>query len=513
MTAFADLAWWGKATPEATAVVRGDQAMTYAMLWSAVERRAEAFQSLVPQRMERIAVFLEKGVEGIVTLCAAARAGRIFVPINPVLKPHQVAYICANCDAALLVTTGARAKALAGAFVERLLPPLWLVDAPDRIPAVKGENDDVRPIGSDVAAILYTSGSTGMPKGVVLSHANLQAGAQSVCSYLQLRQDDRILSALPFSFDAGLSQLTTAFAVGAQIHLANFTTPAALTRTCATARITAITAVPPLWTLLAQEEWPDAARQSLRLFATTGGRMPREVLAALRRLLPHARPYLMYGLTEAFRSTYLPPEEVDRRPDSIGRAIPGAEILILRPDGSRCRPHEVGELVHRGPTVALGYWADPAATAKRFRKIAARPAEVLIEETAVWSGDLAKADEDGYLYFVGRTDEMIKISGYRVSPHEIEAVLYGSGKVREAVALGIEDTRLGQVIACFVVPVEGVSASVADELRQLCSDRLAAYMVPRYFEIRGDLPRNPNGKFDLLTLRAELSGPMQQVVG
>ena len=227
-----------------------------------------------------------------------------------------------------------------------------------------------------MAAIFYTSGSTGRPKGVVLSHRNLIVGAESVSNYLGNDQDDVILSALPLSFDAGFSQLTTAFSVGAHVVLLNYLLPADVIQLCARHRVTGLTCVPPLWIQIADQDWPADAARYLRYFANTGGRMPKATLDRLRSVFPAARPFLMYGLTEAFRSTYLDPAEVDRRPDSIGKAIPNAEILVVRPDGSLCDPGEEGELVHRGALVAMGYWNDPERTAERFRPAPVRESGV-----------------------------------------------------------------------------------------------------------------------------------------
>jgi acyl-CoA synthetase (AMP-forming)/AMP-acid ligase II len=289
-----------------------------------------------------------------------------------------------------------------------------------------------------MAAILYTSGSTGKPKGVVLSHRNLIVGAESVSQYLQNSAQDVILAVLPLSFDAGLSQLTTAFNVGAHVVLMNYLLPNDVVRLCAKHRVNGLTCVPPLWNQLADQKWPDEVRSALRYFANTGGRMPKLTLKKLRNCFPTARPYLMYGLTEAFRSTYLDPAEIDKRPDSIGKAIPNAEILVVRPDGSRCVPGEEGELVHRGGLVALGYWKDPARTAERFRPVPEQTGNAWrTKETAVFSGDTVVSDAEGFLYFIGRKDEMIKTSGYRVSPTEIEEVAYDSGLVGDAVAMGL----------------------------------------------------------------------------
>jgi acyl-CoA ligase (AMP-forming) (exosortase A-associated) len=351
-----------------------------------------------------------------------------------------------------------------------------------------------------MAAILYTSGSTGMPKGVVLSHRNLLAGAESVSQYLTNTAEDVILAALPLSFDAGFSQLTTGFTVGAHVVLMNYLLPRDVVRLCAKHGVTGLTCVPPLWIQLADCDWPADAAAGLRYFANTGGRLPRATLAKLRALLPNAAPFLMYGLTEAFRSTYLDPAEVDRRPDSIGKAIPNAEIVVVREDGSLCDPGEEGELVHRGALVSLGYWNDPERTAERFRPAPGREGGLCTTELAVWSGDVVVRDEEGFLYFVSRRDEMIKTSGYRVSPTEIEEAVYDTGLARDAVAIGVPDPRLGQQIV-LVVGGEVDSAALLDALRR----QLPLYMVPKEITVRPELPRSPNGKFDRALLRQELT--------
>ena len=355
----------------------------------------------------------------------------------------------------------------------------------------------------DIAAILYTSGSTGKPKGVVVSHRNLIVGAESVSYYLENATSDVILAALPLGFDAGFSQLTTGFNVGAHVVLVNYLLPEDVIRLCATHGVTGLTAVPPLWMQLAEKPWPEKTAESMRYFANTGGRMPKMTLDKLRSKFPRAKPYLMYGLTEAFRSTYLDPAEVDRRPDSIGKAIPNAEILVVRPNGTLCDPGEHGELVHRGALVTLGYWKDPERTAERFKPAPAREDGFCMPEMAVWSGDLVVRDEEGFLYFVGRNDELIKTSGYRVSPTEIEEVAYQSGVVRDAVALGVDDPRLGQHVVLFVSPAEGEDIDPEALLVEF-RKQVPLYMVPQHIVIRPTLPRSPNGKFDRNALKTEL---------
>jgi acyl-CoA synthetase (AMP-forming)/AMP-acid ligase II len=271
-------------------------------------------------------------------------------------------------------------------------------------------------------------------------------------------------------------------------------------------RVTGLTAVPPLYIQLSQLEWPAEIDTTLRYFANTGGRMPRETLQLLRSRVPSAKPFLMYGLTEAFRSTYLPPEEVDRRPDSIGKAIPNAEIMVLREDGSECAPDEPGELVHRGALVGLGYWNDPDKTAERYRLlpvgVGGREAGLQLPEYAVFSGDNVRRDAEGFLYFIGRRDEMMKTSGYRVSPTEVEEVLYATQMVGECAAFGIDNAALGQVIQVIVTPPDGADGVDVPTLLAACRQRMPAYMVPHGVRVTaGPLPRNPNGKIDRKALK------------
>jgi acyl-CoA synthetase (AMP-forming)/AMP-acid ligase II len=258
-----------------------------------------------------------------------------------------------------------------------------------------------------------------------------------------------------------------------------------------------------LWNQLADVDWPPEASRSVRYFTNTGDRMPRRTLDLLRAKMPAAKPYLMYGLTESFRSTYLPPSEVDRRPDSIGKAVPNAEILVVRDDGSLAGPGEAGELVHRGPFVSLGYWNDPERTSERFKPAPGRPGELVMPEMAVWSGDTVRLDEEGFLYFVGRRDGMIKTSGYRVSPTEIENVLYASGFVKEAVAIGVPHPTIGQAVVVIATPPAGKTLD-QEAVIEACRRNLPAYMVPQKLVERPDIARNANGKIDRKQLAEEL---------
>jgi acyl-coenzyme A synthetase/AMP-(fatty) acid ligase len=272
--------------------------------------------------------------------------------------------------------------------------------------------------------------------------------------------------------------------------------------------VTGLTAVPPLYIQLAALEWPPSINEHLRYFANTGGRMPLETLTSLRQRAPKVRPFLMYGLTEAFRSTYLPPEEIDLRPDSIGKAIPNAEILVLREDGSSCAPDEPGELVHRGALVGMGYWNDAEKTAERYKLLASdapgRQAGLQLPEYAVFSGDTVRKDALGFLYFIGRRDDMIKTSGYRVSPTEVEEIVYSTQLVAECIAFGVDHPTLGSAIQIIATHAIGAVSRGLNSLFLECKARMPAYMVPSGIEfVDGPLPRNPNGKIDRKLLSTE----------
>ncbi|MGQ0384083.1 MAG: acyl-CoA ligase (AMP-forming), exosortase A system-associated [Gammaproteobacteria bacterium] len=503
---------------DAPAVMHRGVAMRYGELAQALHGFAGALLRLGLQRQDRVAVFLPKQREAVVAMFGTTLAGGAFVPVNPLLKAAQVRHILRDCNVRVLVTSGERVSALAQTLDDCPdLRHLVLVGdagasaAPaNRLPMTPWTEmaggtpvPARRSIDTDMAAIFYTSGSTGLPKGVVLSHRNMVSGAESVAHYLGNHGDDRLLAVLPFSFDYGFSQLSTAFLAGASVALLEYLFPRDVIAAVAREGITGLAGVPPLWSQLADLPWPQEGKVSLRYITNSGGTMPAATLAKLRSALPRTRVFLMYGLTEAFRSTYLAPEEIDRRPGSIGKAIPNAEVVVVRPDGTPCEPDEEGELVHRGALVSLGYWNDPEKTAARFRPAPGRPGGIVVAETAVWSGDTVRADKDGFLYFVGRRDEMIKTSGYRVSPTEVEEVAFASGLVADAAAVGVPHPALGQAIVLVAAAPDGRPAdeqALLDTMRR----ELPAFMVPAAVVWRAMLPRNPNGKYDRAGLAAEL---------
>lgn len=509
-------------TPHARALVHKDTAVDYASLAQAIDRfSAAATGTLGIGKLERIAVYLPKVPETVVTMFGAARAGCVFVPVNPLLKPAQVGHILRDCNVSVLVTSGERAATLAdelqGCTDLRHLV-LTGQDEPALLPGTHytvhrwhdlrdgaGTPRPHRIIDTDMVSIFYTSGSTGRPKGVVLSHRNMVTGAHSVASYLGNTPDDRLLAVLPFSFDYGFSQLSTAFHAGASVTLMDYLLARDILTALSRERITGLAGVPPLWAQLTDLRWPATITEHMRYITNSGGAMPGATLQKLRDALPRTQVFLMYGLTEAFRSTYLPPSEIDNRPGSMGKAIPNAEIMVVRPDGSACEPDEPGELVHRGSLVSLGYWNDPVKTAERFKPSPGQDKGLVLTELAVWSGDTVRMDQDGFLYFVGRRDEMIKTSGYRVSPTEIEEVVFASGLVADAAAIGVPHPTLGQAVVLVAAPADGRTPDdgpLLDAIRK----ELPAFMTPARVEWRVALPRNPNGKYDRAGLAAELKG-------
>jgi len=453
-------------------------------------------QGLAPG--DRIATWLSKNRIACLMPLAAARAGLIHVPINPLLKHGQAAHILADSGARLLISNRGRAETIEAA--DRPAGCRLLLEEEAGEALLSGDTP-LPPSCWDPAtltAILYTSGSTGRPKGVMLSHANLWLGALSVAHYLDLRDDDRVLALLPLSFDYGQNQLLSAWAAGGCAYPLDYLVPRDVPKAVARHGITTLAGVPPLWIQLADIDWPPEAVAPLRRLTNTGGRMSIGLVRRLRGLFPEARLFSMYGLTEAFRSTYLDPALIDAHPDSIGTEIPFAEVMVVRPDGRLAADGEPGELVHAGPLVAQGYWRDPDRTAERFRPA---PAAARHGGTAVWSGDTVVRDAAGLLRFVGRDDEMIKSAGNRISPTEIEEAAMASGAASEAVAIGVPDERLGQAILLYACQ----SGAGADErLRDWFKRNLPSFMQPARVIWRDELPRNANGKLDRAALKAEV---------
>ena len=488
-----------RGAPDAIALADRAGSLDYAGLHAAVGVIAAALRARGLRPGDRVASWLAKTRLACLLPLAAARAALVHVPINPLLKHRQAAHILADSGARLLITGAGRAATLeagdrpeeCGLLIEEEASA-GLIAHPDPLPP-----SDTTP--DALVAILYTSGSTGLPKGVMLSHANLWLGAVSVAHYLRLTPADRTLCVLPLSFDYGQNQLLSTWAAGGCAIPLDYLTPRDVIRAVERHDVTTLAGVPPLWIQLAEAEWPAETAARLRRLTNSGGRLTVPLVRRLRALFPAADLHSMYGLTEAFRSTSLDPALIDAHPDSIGAAIPFAEIMVVRPDGSLAEDGEAGELVHAGPLVAQGYWRDAERTALRFRPA---PPFSHYGGMAVWSGDTVVRGPDGLLRFVGRDDEMIKTAGNRVSPTEIEEAAVASGVAAEAAAFGVADERLGQAI---MLVVRGPGGEADAALRDHLKRQLPAFMQPRAVIWRAELPRNPNGKLDRAAIRAEMA--------
>jgi len=504
-------------TPDKEALVHGAERLSYAAVMQKTAGLAHGLQEAGLARGDRVGIYLEASVQQVLSIFAISQASGVFVPINGTLFPEQVAHVANDCGMKALITTRKKLASLAEVLASTpSIEFLVLTEEGEELQGLRpriydfGTFCDLKPtsksreqcISKDLGAILYTSGSTGKPKGVMLSHVNVIVGSSIVSTYLGITGAERILAVLPFSFDAGLNQLMTAFQQGGTCILTNFVFAREVVQTLIKERATGLAGVPTLWSLLAQPN-SGLGKQPLphlRYITNTGGAMPQAVLAILRKTLTTTKIFLMYGLTEAFRSTYLPPEELDRRPTSMGRAIPDTEILVLNEQGQRCQPGEIGELVHRGPTVSLGYWGRPENTARALRKNPLLPPELGDCEKVCYSGDLVKMDEEGFLYFVGRRDTLIKSSGFRISPTEVEEALFSSKKLRGAAVIGIPDEVLGQTIKALVVPRDGERLDT-EALLAHCGEKLPRYMVPKTIEVLSELPKTSSGKVDYPALR------------
>jgi len=492
------LALLGEGT--APALVLRDRTLSHNDLRESVGRLAAWLQAEVPEPGARVASWAAKGELTCLLPLAAARAGLVHVPINPLLKRAQVAYILADSGARLLVGTAARLATLEAGDV----PPQCVVRNEAEVIASFQKYSVLSASQADpntLAAILYTSGSTGRPKGVMLSHANMWLGAESVASYLALTSQDVTLAVLPLSFDYGQNQLLSTWFAGGCVVPLDYLTPRDVVKAVEKHGVTTLAAVPPLWVQLTELDWSPETAAKLKRLTNSGGALTVELVRRLRTLFPVARLFPMYGLTEAFRSTYLDPALVDSHPTSMGKAIPHAEILVIGDDGAVTADGEEGELVHCGPLVAQGYWQDPERTAERYKPA---PAASRYGGMAVWSGDRVRREADGLLYFVGRRDAMIKSAGNRISPQEIEDAALGTGLVAEAVALGIPDERLGHAVHLVVRPASGASG-VMEELPRKLMQELPNFMQPKQIHWRDAMPISPNGKIDRAGLYAELT--------
>lgn len=478
--------------PLASALTIRDRTYNYQELNLRIGRLAAWLAATDLRSGDRVATWLGKGEVACLMPLAVVRAGLVHVPVNPLLKAPQVAHIMGDSIARLLITNAGRAATLTpprngedySVVDEKTVLAVLDDSSALSIPPLPPSTDT-----DTLAAILYTSGSTGRPKGVMLSHANLALGAVSVAQYLKLTPDDKTLAVLPLSFDYGQNQLLSTWRAGGCVVPLDYLTPRDVIKACVQHKITTLAAVPPLWVQLTEQLWPVEATQNMRRLTNSGGALTPSLVKMLRSIFGERTDiYAMYGLTEAFRSTFLDPALIDANPTSMGRAIPFAEIMVVATDGSEAASDQPGELVHAGPLVGQGYWQDSQRTAERFK-----PAPIFSKYggTAVWSGDTVRRDADGLLYFVGRDDAMIKTSGNRVSPTEIEEAAVESGLVAEACALGRKDERLGTAIILFV---RGNGDD--DGLKSYLKTTLPNFMQPAEIVWLDTFPKSANGKLD-----------------
>jgi acyl-CoA ligase (AMP-forming) (exosortase A-associated) len=483
---------------QSPALVLRDRVLNHEGLRLRVAWLAGWLAHAVPTKGARVATWAAKGELTCLMPLAAARAGLVHVPINPLLKRAQVAHILADSGAELLIGTPSRLASLEEGDLPAGCTAMDESAALAEAWEVKAEFRPSKADPAELAAILYTSGSTGRPKGVMLSHANMWLGAVSVAHYLGLGSDDVTLAVLPLSFDYGQNQLLSTWYAGGSVVPLDFLFPKDVAKACAKHGVTTLAAVPPLWVQLTGTEWPAEARAPLRRLTNSGGALTVDLVRQLRGMFPEARLFPMYGLTEAFRSTFLDPALVDTHPTSMGQAIPFAEILVVNDAGEVAADGEEGELVHCGPLVAQGYWQDRERTAERFKPA---PAASHYGGMAVFSGDRVRRDPQGLLYFAGRRDAMIKSAGNRISPQEIEEAALASGFAVEAVALGVPHARLGQAVHLVVRGDEAGREALAKRLQR----DLPNFMQPQMIHWRDTMPLNPNGKIDRTALQAELN--------
>ena len=491
--------------PSKVALVCGEQRLTYGEIDARSNQLARGLRRRGVERGERVVVFADNGPEAVVAFWAALKADAVVSVVNPQTKADKLAYLLNDCRARALVTEAPLARVFLEAVRRSPLESVIVAGAPDDgllrqlpggvawDPVLQAESKDQPParrgIDVDLAAIVYTSGSTGDPKGVMLTHRNMLTASRSIAEYLEIVEDEVILGVLPLAFDYGLYQMIMAFRVGARLVLErSFAYPAEVLNAVVEEGVTGFPGVPTVFAILA--EMKDLSQYDfsrVRYVTNTAAALFPKHIRALQRLFPRARIYSMYGLTECKRCTYLPPGMIDQKPGSVGIAIPNTELWLVDENDRRLGPGQVGQLVIRGATVMSGYWEKPEATAEKLRP------GPLPGERVLYTGDLCRLDEDGYLYFVGRMDDIIKSRGEKVAPKEVENAISDVEGVKEVAVIGVPDDLLGQAVKAFVVLEEGAALSEKDLMRE-CQKRLEAFMVPKHIELRRELPKTGSGK-------------------
>jgi acyl-CoA ligase (AMP-forming) (exosortase A-associated) len=500
--------------PDKIALVCQGERLTYQQINSSANRLAKGLKDFGVERGDRVAIFLDNSVESVLSIFGILKADAVFVVINPTTKKDKLTYILNNCRVKTLITSSDKLDLLKEVLQKthsvksviltgkqesevKIFLPEKRASYFDKVLRSYPDNPlENKNIDLDLASIIYTSGTTGNPKGVMLSHLNMVSAANSITQYLENTSDDVILNVLPLSFDYGLYQILMGFKIGGRVILEkSFLYPYVIVDLMLKEKVTGFPGVPTIFAILLQLE--DLKKQnfdSLRYISNTAAALPVAFIKKIRETFPKAKLYSMYGLTECKRVSYLPPEELDRRPNSIGKGMPNEEVYIVNESGQKVETGEVGELVVRGSNVMLGYWELPEETAKVLK-----PGPLPLERV-LHTGDLFRMDEEGFLYFVGRKDDIIKCRGEKVSPKEIENVLYNLEGVLEAAVVGVPDEILGQAIKGFVVLKEGIILSENDILRY-CQKNLEDFMVPKYLELVETLPKTESGKIRKVGLK------------
>ncbi|MBI2400024.1 MAG: AMP-binding protein [Deltaproteobacteria bacterium] len=489
--------------PDKTALIAGAERYSYAEVNAMADRISHALVTGGLQKGDRAVIFLDNSLAAVAALFGVLKAGGVFVMLNPSVKAEKLSYVLNNCRASVLIgpasgygiisEAASSSPHLRNIFLsgkmDAALPGKAAASLDEIISSAATPGTPCRSIDADLATIIYTSGSTGSPKGVMMAHYNMTAAADSITTYLENTEEDIILNTLPISFDYGLYQVLMAFKMGATVILEkSFLYPYKTIETMLKENVTGFPIVPTMSAILMQME--DIGKKSfsrLRYITNTAAALPISHIQKLREFFPTAALYSMYGLTECKRVSYLPPDQLDKRPGSVGRGMPNTEVYIVGEDEKRVAPGVVGELVVRGRNVMRGYWEMPGETAKKLRP-GTYPGELIL-----YTGDLFKSDDEGYLYFVGRRDEIIKSRGEKVSPREIENVLCSMQGVAEAAVVGVPDPVLGEAVKAVIVKRPGVQITEKD-VRSFCSKRLEDHMVPKVVEFAAGLPKSENGK-------------------
>lgn len=502
--------------PDKTAVVAGPERWKYRDLDHCSGRLAAALLEEGVRRHDRVVVFLDNSPESVISLYGILKMGGTFVILNSGMKAKKLSYILNDSGAVALIAHAAKANVVEEAVrnASSCSLVIWVGDRQsvpkggvsrsrsweeilrssaelkEILPGEQGRGNGPGTIDQDLAALIYTSGSTGEPKGVMSTHHNMMSASRSIIQYLGNRHDDIILDVLPLSFDYGLYQVLMSVRFGGTVVFESFHYPVKVLQCIERERVTGLPLVPTIAAfLLKVQDLKKYDLRSLRYMTNTGAALPVDHIRRLRSLFPDVKLFSMFGLTECKRVCFLSPEEVDRRPGSVGKAIPNCEVFVIDEEGRELKPGEVGELVIRGSNVMRGYWNAPEITAKAYR-----PGRIP-GETWLHSGDYFRSDEEGFLYFVGRKDDMIKCKGERVSPKEVENVLCDFEAVAEAAVIGVADEIFGQAIRAFVVLRDGAQPTGKDILRH-CSSRLEPFMMPKYVEFLTEMPKTANGKTD-----------------